>query len=257
MNDPWERLRRLTPARIALGAAGHAQPTRAHLDFCEAHAAARDAVQARFNSAAFCLALSTPNANVIELESRAPTRDVFLRRPDLGRSLTEASANKLKQERCPGETSVVVVVSDGLSALAVERHGLGLVSQLVAGLNAEQLGPVCVTVVPLSRVAIGDEVGGALQAKLSVVIVGERPGLSSVDSLGAYLTFEPRAGRTDAERNCVSNIREPGGLPLALAVSRIVYLAREAIQRQLSGVNLKDESSALGPGPLESGQLRD
>ncbi len=244
MSDPWQHLRCFTQARLALGAAGHGLPTGAHLDFCEAHAAARDAVHARWSDASFAAELLERGIASVTLHSACATRESYLQRPDLGRKLNEESRLALTQigEREP--TRVALLVSDGLSALAVERHGLELVASLVLALENAGLGPVRVLLAPLARVALADEVGGRLGAELSLVLLGERPGLSAVDSLGGYLTYAPRVGRSDAERNCVSNIRPPEGLDLPSAVSRLLYLAREACVRQLSGVTLKDDSPA-------------
>jgi len=224
--NPWQHLRDLTAARIALGRAGHSLPTRELLDFQLAHARARDAVHCRLDVRGLL-----ENVGGISLHSAAPDRATYLRRPDLGRRLDSESAALLH----PGDFDAVIVIADGLSATAVHRHARSLLDSLLPLLPTWSLAPICV--VEQGRVAIADEIGERLQARLSIILIGERPGLSSPDSLGAYLTWSPRAGRTDAERNCVSNIRPEGLLP-ELAAQRIAMLMNAARERQLSGVGL-------------------
>ncbi|HVO88191.1 MAG TPA: ethanolamine ammonia-lyase subunit EutC [Casimicrobiaceae bacterium] len=220
MLDNWTHLRDLTAARIALGRAGHSLPTSELLAFQLAHARARDAVHHPFDARAF---------HGIVLRSAARDRATYLRRPDLGRKLDPASAALLTR----GDWDVVLIVADGLSATAVHRHAPTLIDALRRALDGWKLAPVCI--VEQGRVAIGDEIGERIGAQLAVVMIGERPGLSSPDSLGVYLTWAPRVGRTDAERNCVSNIR-PEGLAPALAAVRAACLMRTARERQLTGV---------------------
>jgi ethanolamine ammonia-lyase small subunit len=221
IENPWQHLRELTAARIALGRAGHSLPTRELLDFQLAHARARDAVQCRLD----VTGLGIP------LHSAARDRATYLRRPDLGRRLDPESAELLQ----PGDFDAVIVIADGLSATAVHRHAIPLLDALIPLLAGWQLAPIYA--VAQGRVAIADEIGERLRARLSAILIGERPGLSSPDSLGAYLTWSPRVGRTDAERNCVSNIR-PEGLAPELAAQRIAMLMNAARERQLTGVGL-------------------
>jgi ethanolamine ammonia-lyase small subunit len=230
IENPWTQLRGLTAARIALGRAGHSLPTRELLAFQLAHAKARDAVWCALDVTSLDFkapARSTP----LFLRSAAPDRATFLRRPDLGRMLAPESAGEIAR----GEWDAVIVIADGLSATAVHRHAGVLVGALVERLEGWRVAPVCV--VEQGRVAIGDDIGERIGAAMALVILGERPGLSSPDSLGAYLTWLPRVGRTDAERNCVSNIRSDGLDPKIAAV-RIAQLMNAARQRQLTGVGL-------------------
>jgi ethanolamine ammonia-lyase small subunit len=228
--DQWTQLRDLTAARIALGRAGHSVPTRELLDFQLAHARARDAVHHAFDPRSF---------EGIRLHSAARDRATYLRRPDLGRRLNAASAAMLTR----GDWDAVVVVADGLSAAAAHRQAPIVVDTLFRELQSWKLAPLCI--VEQGRVAIGDEIGERLEARLAVVLIGERPGLSSPDSLGAYLTWAPRIGRTDAERNCVSNIR-PEGLDPRLAAMRVAELMRAARDRQITSVEKK--SPAISDG---------
>jgi ethanolamine ammonia-lyase small subunit len=226
----WRDLRRFTTARVALGRAGNAQPTAAHLAFQAAHAAARDAVHTELDFPAFAAALEAPPRLV---RSACPDRRAYLLRPDLGRALDEADRLALAADPAPGQFAFVVC--DGLSATAVQRHAAALLARIVPALGG---GPVVVA--RQGRVAIGDAIGAALGAAAVVVLIGERPGLTSPDSLGVYLTWAPRVGRSDAERNCISNIRAEG-LPVAAAAEKLLWLATEMRRLGLSGVGLKDE----------------
>ena len=247
-----ERLRALTPARVGLGRTGVSLETRDLLDFQRCHAQARDAVHSRLEAAALAATLAgISGANVLRLHSAAANRATYLQRPDLGRILDEPSRNQLAAHSTsgsPGARPLAIIVADGLSALAVERHAAPLVRELLPHLDGWQLAPLCV--VEQARVAIGDEIGLTLGAQISVVLIGERPGLSSPDSLGAYITFAPRPGRSDAERNCISNIRAEG-LSYAQAAAQLVYYLTEARRRQLTGVALKEESGKLKAGSKE------
>jgi ethanolamine ammonia-lyase small subunit len=238
-------LRSLTPARVGLPRAGVSLETRDLLDFQRCHAQARDAVHSKLEAAALAASLSEiTGTEVLRLHSAAPDRATYLQRPDLGRKLDEPSRNLLTPN--PSTTSAVaLIVADGLSALAVERHAIPLIQELLPLLTNWQLAPLCV--VEQARVAIGDEIGLALGAQISLVLIGERPGLSSPDSLGAYITWDPRPGRTDAERNCISNIRAEG-LSYAQAAAQLGYYLTEARRRQLTGVALKQESHRLKEG---------
>lgn len=243
--NPWERLRQFTSARIALGRAGTSLPTRAHLDFALAHAQARMAVHTEVDMELLAGELQTlaPEAQpVLRLHSAAQDRPTYLQRPDLGRRLGAESRALL--QRLPSATAdVVFVVADGLSSLAIERNALPFLRQMLPALAGQwRVGPI--SVVRNARVALGDEIAAALGASLVVVLIGERPGLSSPDSMGLYMTWQPRPGMTDESRNCISNVREQG-LSYAHAVHKLHYLMQQARQRQLSGVQLKDESDTL------------
>lgn len=248
------RLRALTPARVGLARAGVSLETRDLLDFQRCHAQARDAVHSRLEAAALAAALAKiSGAEVLRLHSAAPDRATYLQRPDLGRKLDEASRNLLAYRalneaagNLPAkEPKLALIVADGLSALAVERHVVPLLTELLPRLDAFLLAPLCV--VQQARVAIGDEIGLALGAELSVVLIGERPGLSSPDSLGVYITWQPGPSRTDAERNCISNIRVEG-LSYAQAAAQLSYYLTEARRRQLTGIALKEENHRLQEG---------
>jgi ethanolamine ammonia-lyase small subunit len=242
--DPWVELRRHTPARIALGRAGTSLPTAELLRFAAAHAQARDAVQVPLDlpalTAALRAVLPPGGAPLIALRSRAPDREAYLRRPDWGRRLDAASAEAL-QALAVGPVDLAVVVADGLSAVAAQRQAPPLLAALQAAL-AGSLTMAPLVIATQARVALGDEIGALLQARLVLVLLGERPGLSAPDSLGAYLTHAPQIGCHDAQRNCVSNIR-PEGLAPEAAAQRIAWLLRAALRRRLTGVGLKDDSS--------------
>jgi ethanolamine ammonia-lyase small subunit len=240
------RLRALTPARVGLGQTGVSQQTRDQLDFQRAHAMARDAVHARLDAAGLAKEIEgITGAAVVRMRSQAADRATYLQRPDLGRTLDAASLSELKALREPEPYDLVLVVADGLSALAVERHVLALLRTLLPKLSGWRMAPVCV--VEQGRVAVGDAIGEALGAALCVVLIGERPGLSSPDSLGAYITWQPRPGRTDADRNCISNIRTEG-LSYRQAAAQLHFLLTEARRRKLTGVTLKPEMPVLGEG---------
>jgi ethanolamine ammonia-lyase small subunit len=243
------RLRSLTAARVGLDRSGVSLETRDLLDFQRCHAQARDAVHSRLGAVALAASLEEISATeVLRLHSAAPDRATYLQRPDLGRKLDEASIKQLASLTLPSSSNtsrLALIVADGLSALAVERHAAPLIKELLPRLEGWQLAPLCV--VEQARVAIGDPIGHALGAQISVVLIGERPGLSSPDSLGAYVTWAPRQGRTDAERNCISNIRAEG-LTYAQAAAQLSYYLTEARRRQLTGVALKEQSHALKEG---------
>lgn len=251
----WQALRRFTDARIALGRAGHSQPTAAHLAFQLAHAQARDAVHQAFDPADLTAALRALGLQTLHLHSAAPDRASYLQRPDQGRRLDDASRDRLSNAPVPTPPpDLAFVIADGLSALAVMRHAAPFLAELLPRLRDDphqgwRLAPVAL--VEQGRVAIGDEIGERLQASTVVVLIGERPGLSSPDSLGIYFTWAPRVGRSDAERNCISNVRD-AGLPPARAAARLHALLSLARQRQQSGIGLKDETDdardALPPG---------
>ena len=242
-HNPWLELRRLTPARIALGRTGTSMPTRAQLDFQYAHAQARDAVHLPFDHVALSAQLAERGRESILLHSAAIDRNCYLQRPDLGRKLSAGSAQALRDYASanPGGVDLAIVVADGLSALAVHRHTLPFLARLEEQVGAENWSVAPIILVEQGRVAVADEVGELLGAKMTVILIGERPGLSSPDSLGLYFTYNPKVGLTDAYRNCISNVRLEG-LSYGMAAHRLLYLMREACRRQLSGVNLKDEA---------------
>ncbi len=238
--DPWADLRRHTPARIGLGRSGVARPTAEVLRLAAAQAQARDAVHVALDVAALESQLHVEGWGCVRVASRAAGRDEYLRRPDLGRRLSPADAAQL-HSLAAGAVDLALVLGDGLSALAVQRHALPLLAALRAAL-ADTLTLAPLVIATQARVALADEIGALLNARVSLILLGERPSLSSPDSLSAYLTHAPAIGRVDAERNCVSNIR-PVGLPPERAAERIAWLLREALRRQISGVALKDASA--------------
>ena len=264
ITNPWQSLRRFTAARIALGRSGISQPTAPQLAFQLAHARARDAVHAELNHAALAGELHAAcGLPCVSLHSAARDRHEYLQRPDLGRQLDAASRAQLATlavpmtDAAPGAPSassplaasapaagydVAIVIADGLSALAIEQNARPLLQSLLARLNAEQWTIAPLTIVRQGRVAIGDEIAHLLRARAVVVLIGERPGLSSPDSMGLYLTWSPRPGLTDASRNCISNVR-PAGLTYDAAAFKLHYLLSESRRRQLSGVALKDETA--------------
>jgi len=239
------RLSALTPARVGLGRTGVSLGTRDLLDFQRAHAQARDAIHARLDSAALAAEIeSSIRPEVLRLHSAAANRAEYLQRPDLGRKLNEAS-RALLAEQPTDEVDLAIVIADGLSALAVQRHAPTLLQELLPRLSHWWLAPI--TIVEQGRVAIADQIASALHAQISVILIGERPGLSSPDSLGVYITWDPRPGRTDAERNCISNIRAEG-LGYAQAAAQLGYYLNEARRRRLTGVALKAETHLLKEG---------
>jgi len=239
--SPWHAWRAATPARLALGRAGNGMPTDETLRFGWAHSMARDAIHAALDIEALDRALQAQGWTVARARSRAADRITYLRRPDLGRQLNADDAARLRASARPGEASeVCLVVGDGLSSLAIERHAVPMLAALRRQLPpATRYAPVVIAT--QARVALADEVGELHGAQLSVILIGERPGLSSPDSLGLYLTHAPRRGRQDAERNCISNVRAEG-LSYAAAAFKLAWLMREALRRGLTGVQLKDES---------------
>ncbi len=253
--DSWNFLKDFTDARIALGRAGGSLPTRAVLDFRMAHAQARDAVHLVFEAEDLSARLEARGWQTVRVTSAAPERRTFLQRPDLGRQLDEVSRQCLAA--LPGADvgyDVVFVIGDGLSPLAVHRHALPLLEHALPVLGAEGWHVAPFVVASQARVALGDEVGYSLGASMVVMLIGERPGLSSPDSLGVYLTFAPCSGRMDSERNCLSNIR-PEGMDYPLATHKLLYLMRESRLRRVSGVLLKDEASPPGLSGPHAGKL--
>jgi ethanolamine ammonia-lyase small subunit len=239
-------LREMTPARVALGRTGASLPTGALLGFTLDHARARDAVHAAFDATALIAELGALGLSAHPVTSRAADRQTYLRRPDLGRRLDQASVEALAGLRGTADGRLAIVIGDGLSPRAVHAHAVELVRHLGPRLAAESIAMTDVLVASGARVALGDEIAVCLGAKMVVMLIGERPGLSAPDSLGAYLTFAPRAGLTDADRNCVSNIHR-AGLSYDEAAFKIAWLVREAFARGMTGVALKDESGDRMP----------
>jgi len=233
-------LKRFTMARVGLGRAGNSLSTRDLLDFQLAHARARDAVQGPFDPHALAAEIEAAGLNSLVVNSAARSRPEYLRRPDLGRSLDQPSRQAIRQ--IAGPFDVVFILADGLSPLAVQTQAVPLLRLVTARLDPAdwRIAPIIIAV--QARVALSDEIGSIAQASLAVILIGERPGLSSFDSMGVYLTWSPRPGRTEAERNCISNIR-PEGMTIGAAGELLLLLLREARQRRLSGVSLKPEST--------------
>jgi ethanolamine ammonia-lyase small subunit len=254
--SPASRLRHLTPARIGLRTTGLSLATSELLDFQLAHARARDAVHAPLQPATLRAELQhiTPlnqGGETILLHSAAADRQTYLKRPDLGRNLSATSLDILRNHLASQrDYALCIVIADGLSALAVERHAVPLLAELLPHLESASLAPICI--VEQARVAVGDQVAQALRAALAIVLIGERPGLTSPDSLGAYITWLGRPDSsprpiTDADRNCISNIRAEG-LSYPQAAARLLYYIQEARSKQLTGVALKDPELQLESG---------
>jgi ethanolamine ammonia-lyase small subunit len=235
IQQSWAQLRAYTPARIAIGRAGNGLPTAAYLEFQAAHARARDAVHAKLDVNAMLEQMTARGWAAHNVRSAAQSRGDFLRRPDLGRALSAESKARLSEPMVAPD--VVIVAGDGLSSVAVERNAIAVLEHLWPQLRAAafQLAPIVIA--EQARVALADEVGELMQAKLSVMMIGERPGLSAADSLGLYLTYAPRVGRVDSERNCISNIRD-GGMSAQAAAAQTADLIRAMLAHRASGVLL-------------------
>lgn len=236
--DLWARWRKITKARIGLGRSGDALPTIPLLEFQAAHSRARDAVHGAADFDALTQALQ-PHPT-IRVRSQAPDRTTYLRRPDLGRRLDPAGSALLQ----PGDYDLALVIADGLSARAVDHHAVRVAKLCIEKLPHWRIAPIVLA--EQGRVALGDEIGESLNAAAVAVLIGERPGLSVADSLGIYLTWAPRRGRADSERNCISNIHA-AGMSHAAASDLLVWLLREAKRRQLTGIDLKVDASAMLP----------
>ncbi|MFA5984306.1 MAG: ethanolamine ammonia-lyase subunit EutC [Methylococcaceae bacterium] len=243
--DPWLSLKQYTPARIALGHTGASLPTAASLNFQLAHALARDAVNIALDFTALSQLLSPLNLPLLTLQSRADNQRMYLQRPDLGRLLNAASLQQISASLTPQNPDAVIVVADGLSSKAIEHHAGAFLKLLVPELLARnyQISPLCL--VKHARVAVGDAIAEAYTARLCIVLIGERPGLSSPDSMGIYFTYQAKSGlTTDADRNCISNIHN-NGLDYPNALKKLLFLLAEAEKLQLSGVHLKDGTSQM------------
>jgi ethanolamine ammonia-lyase small subunit len=251
MSDSWLALRRFTQARIALGRAGHAVLTPVLLEFQLAHAEARDAVHIAWDVTTFAGQVQGLGQETIILDTPVTGRSEYLRRPDLGRVLSAESQDNLRTVHTSG-VDVALIVTNGLSSTAVERHGMPLLQAIVNCYREHRISIAPIALVPNGRVALADEIGSLLTARVAVIIVGERPGLSAADSLGIYLTFAPQPGNCDAQRNCISNIRPPEGLGYAEAAAKLLYLTVEAMERGISGVALKDEMAELHSSNVSS-----
>ncbi|MDF2192837.1 ethanolamine ammonia-lyase subunit EutC [Paraflavitalea sp. CAU 1676] len=244
--DPWASLRAFTAARIALGRTGTAIPLQEVLSFRMAHAHARDAVYSLLQVEPLTQQLTVLGLPVNQLHSQAADRHEYLQRPDKGRRLNEGSVAQLMGNNSPytSDAAIAIILADGLSATAVNHHAVPLLSQLIPLLQNINLRLLPVSLVQQGRVAIGDEIAMLQQATLVVVLIGERPGLSSPDSLGIYITYQPRVGLTDEARNCISNVR-PEGLSYQAAADKLYWLIRESLRLRVSGVELKDQEGLL------------
>lgn len=250
--DSWESLRKLTHARIALGRSGNSVPTRELLDFRMAHSRARDSVWREVDFAPLGAVLTSSGFSSIQVQSKCSGKQNFLLNPDLGRTLSDESQARLDAHLGQGPVpDCVLIVADGLSANAVHANASAFIEGFFQSMKGVQLGIGPVVLARYARVALGDAIGFGLKAKSVIMLIGERPGLASSDSLSVYFTFDPKPGRTDADRNCISNIHESGLQPKA-AGNMAAFLVRTAIQRQLSGVDLKLEYDAPKAIPSKS-----
>lgn len=241
----WEPSGRepVTRARVGRPRAGVSVTTADLLAFQADHALARDAVHADFDAEAVESQLSRKGIEHTRVRTRATSRSDYLRDPDLGRQLAPTSAAALRDLRMAAPWDVVLILSDGLSALAANRYGGDLVARLVRGLRHSGASVAPVMVAPLARVGLLDDVGGAIGARVAAIILGERPGLSSPDNLSVYVEARPRPGLTDAERNCIANIN-PRGLPLDVAAAQSIHLIGAALRGGITGTDLKVELAA-------------
>jgi ethanolamine ammonia-lyase small subunit len=238
--DAWQFLQNYTPARIARGRAGHSIPTSELLKFQADHAQARDAVYSELDIINLNDSISKIfDLQMLNLKSEVKTRPQYLQRPDLGRTLSQASRDELINISS-SESDICFVIADGLSAEAINQNALPILENLIPKLTAInwKIAPICI--VEQGRVAIADEIGFLLKSEIVFILIGERPGLTSPNSMGAYITFRPQVGMTDESRNCVSNIR-PEGMDFQMATDKILYLLTEMKSKKLSGVSLKDE----------------
>lgn len=248
VGNPWAQLKQFTPARIALGRTGVSLPTQPQLAFQLAHAKARDAVHQPLDAMALeqaLMAAGLARSGCIQLRSAAPDRQTYLQRPDLGRRLSDASRAELTAQAIgfdAGGYDLALVIADGLSAQAVAAQTAPFLKEFLPLVQADGLTLAPLTIASMGRVALADEVGALLRARVVVILIGERPGLSAADSMGIYATWAPRVGSNDAERNCISNVR-PAGLGYVAAAAKLHYLVGEMHRRHLSGVQLKDETT--------------
>lgn len=241
--DLLDQLKQFTAARIGIGRAGTSIPLKQSLELKLAHAHARDSVYSELDTDKLSSDLKQFDLPVLLLHSEAASREMYLQRPDLGRQLNETSVRMLK-DYLHNKTDIAIVIADGLSATAVNHHSISLLKILIPELQSTGLKVGPLSLVKQGRVAIADDIGVHLKAKLSLILIGERPGLSSADSMGCYITYNPKSGLTDESRNCVSNIR-PHGLTFKSASKKIFYLIQQAFRHKLSGVGLKDNAGLL------------
>jgi len=234
--NPWEKLKDFTDARIALGRTGGSLKTQELLAFRKDHALAKDAVWTNLDNPSLEQQLEEFNLPLIRLTSQADSRETYIKRPDLGRKLSEES-KKAIQDLKPSPCDISIILADGLSAQAISMHAANFLQEFLPRITQFSFAPI--SLVQQGRVAISDEIGELFSSQLSIILIGERPGLSSPYSMGIYLTYNPKAGNTDEKRNCISNIRT-GGLPYAYAAEKLAFLCSEALRLKLSGVHLKD-----------------
>ncbi|WP_443945943.1 ethanolamine ammonia-lyase subunit EutC [Pedobacter sp. AW1-32] len=239
--DDWAILKQLTDARVALGRTGVSLPTKALLEFKLAHAHAKDAVYSVQSSQAIADSLEAKSQAYLSVTSQASTRDVYLQRPDLGRRLHPESVRLLTELHCR-PSNICIVLADGLSAIGINTYISEILSILIPQIKQSGFSLSPVVLAEQARVALGDEIGSLLNADLTILFIGERPGLTAADSVGCYITYKPIIGTTDESRNCVSNIRSKG-LDIHQAVEKIMYLTRQSFNLKLSGVKLKDLSA--------------
>ena len=251
MKDVWSDLKQFTQARIAQGRAGCALRTEAALDFQLAHARARDSVHKLWEVERLADQIELLGLTTIVLQTQVKDRQQYLKRPDLGRQLDSKTIERLQALKI-AQYDVVICLSNGLSSTAIDRHGLGLLKAIVQAYKQRnlRLGPICL--IPNARVALSDAIAEFMPSRSSVMMIGERPGLSADDSLGLYLTYQPGLTNTDAERNCISNIRPPEGLAYESAADKLAYLTRRAFELGYSGVMLKDDMQQTENFPVQS-----
>lgn len=242
VTNRWQNLQQYTAARIALGRAGNSIPLSQSLELKLAHAHARDAIYSDLDTERLGNAIQAYQIPVININSRAEYREQYLQRPDLGRQLHPSSEPDLMASRSVYD--ICIILADGLSAEALNENALPLLNVILPMLREAGYTLAPIILAQQARVALADPVAYHLGAKFSIILIGERPGLSAADSIGAYLTYAPKPGLTDESRNCVSNIR-PQGLPFDVAAQKILYLVQEAFRLKLSGVNLKDNAGLL------------
>lgn len=248
--DRRKKLRSLTSARIGLNKAGGSLTTKEMLAFRKDHALARDAVWTELDCDSLYESLKSLGLSVMTLSSQANSREEYIKKPEFGRALSQKSVwelDRVKKEKF----DLSITIADGLSALAIERHAFNFIKEFVSMVSQFSIAPI--SIVKQGRVAISDEIGERLKAKLSIILIGERPGLTSPDSLGIYLTYQPKAGNTDEKRNCISNIRN-GGLSYEFAANKLAFIATESMWRKLSGVDLKD---TFDHKQLDNGRAKD
>lgn len=251
MIDAWGYLKHFTRARVAQGRAGCALTTEAALEFQLAHAKARDSVHKEWDVDSLSEEIASLGLDSIILQTQIKDRPQYLQRPDLGRQLDQRSIDSLQKFKT-AHYDVVICLSNGLSSTAIDNHGLGLLKAIVDRYQTMNLilGPICL--VPNARVALSDAIAVHLSSVSSVMMIGERPGLSADDSLGLYLTYQPKIDNTDADRNCISNIRPPEGLAYETAAHKLAYLTQNAFKLGYSGVMLKDDMQEAENLPNES-----